>query len=733
MANESLAIELVLKSGKFAAQMGGMSKEFKDAEKALKEYGARLQKTGAVLAAFGASIVGPMALSVKATAEAADAIEEMGQRTGFSVTALQELNYVSKLTGASLSDVEVAAKTMQRNLGGAGEESKTLTYALKDLGLNINVIKNLAPEEQFFTIAEAIGRVEDPTTRAGLALNIFGRNGTSILPMLANGAQGLKAMRQEAHDLGAVMSAETIKAGAQLNDNFDKIKASAAGLRNVLAANLTPAAEKITEAFIGVSQSLQSWSREHPQLSKNIILLGTALGGLTLALGGFIAAAGTVIAIAPTLATAWTVMLGPVGALTAAMTGLVAVTAAYSSYVSKIDPNVEALKAAQVAASNLKQTLDAMAKRPQDWTPEKIDEVSKAYMRQLDTIKQLQKTVDLRAQSKTPSISTPSFSMPTVSSADAEKARKAAIKAEDMDYQNRLANLARFSKSEQQAFYTAEIAKTQTRLAAAEQGSEEYYTLLTRYGEQERALYALNAYSFVSGWQLALSEVANAGLNWSAMFQGIFTSLQGSLSNSFVSAIHDIGNGWSSFADTVSSLAKTMKDAVIKAFADMAAQWLVQRTAMFLKEKLFTIAEIKLAAVLAEARAIAASAWSLFGAFAIGAAMFAGVMALAGKFEQGGFVNGNSFSGDRMIARVNSGEAILNPAQQRNFMNLANGNMGQGGTNGTINFSQTVNISGADASNISAITQAVKRGTADGLELANAMFKQGQKQNGYAV
>lgn len=44
----------------------------------------------------------------------------------------------------------------------------------------------------------------------------------------------------------------------------------------------------------------------------------------------------------------------------------------------------------------------------------------------------------------------------------------------------------------------------------------------------------------------------------------------------------------------------------------------------------------------------------------------------AGKYAEGGFIPGNSYTGDRMIARVNSGEAVLTPQQQQNFMNLAN-------------------------------------------------------------
>ena len=45
----------------------------------------------------------------------------------------------------------------------------------------------------------------------------------------------------------------------------------------------------------------------------------------------------------------------------------------------------------------------------------------------------------------------------------------------------------------------------------------------------------------------------------------------------------------------------------------------------------------------------------------------------AGAFANGGIVQGTSFTGDRNIIRVNSGEMILNRKQQRNLFNLLNG------------------------------------------------------------
>lgn len=65
-------------------------------------------------------------------------------------------------------------------------------------------------------------------------------------------------------------------------------------------------------------------------------------------------------------------------------------------------------------------------------------------------------------------------------------------------------------------------------------------------------------------------------------------------------------------------------------------------------------------------------------AMAASAAAAATSMQLA-KFEKGGWVGGNSYSGDKVLARVNSGELILNRTQQSTLWNLLNGKGGIGG------------------------------------------------------
>ena len=66
-------------------------------------------------------------------------------------------------------------------------------------------------------------------------------------------------------------------------------------------------------------------------------------------------------------------------------------------------------------------------------------------------------------------------------------------------------------------------------------------------------------------------------------------------------------------------------------------------------------------------------------ALAAAASVGAGLTATMAAFAKGGIVGGNSTRGDHNIIRANSGEMILNKAQQGTLFNMLNGKGGMGG------------------------------------------------------
>ena len=80
----------------------------------------------------------------------------------------------------------------------------------------------------------------------------------------------------------------------------------------------------------------------------------------------------------------------------------------------------------------------------------------------------------------------------------------------------------------------------------------------------------------------------------------------------------------------------------------------------------------------------------------------AGAKPRAPSFSTGGFLTGNSYHGDKIAFNGNAGEAILNPAEQRAFLDLANG---EGGKGVVVNMPVNIENNAGDAVQVSAMLQ----------------------------
>lgn len=80
----------------------------------------------------------------------------------------------------------------------------------------------------------------------------------------------------------------------------------------------------------------------------------------------------------------------------------------------------------------------------------------------------------------------------------------------------------------------------------------------------------------------------------------------------------------------------------------------------------------------------------------------AGAKPRAPSFSTGGFLTGNSYHGDKIAFNGNAGEAILNPAEQRAFLDLANG---EGGKGVVVNMPVNIENNAGDTVQVSALQQ----------------------------
>lgn len=309
------------------------------AQRQLKAFGAGVRQVGLRLVAAGAAALGPLVASVRVFSKVGDELEKISRRTGVSVEALSELGFAAEQSGADLETLEKGVRTMQRAVNDLGRGLSTQVDAFGDLGLAIEDIEGLTPEQQFKLIAERLSEVEDATKRAAVAQQIFGRAGTRLLPLMERGAAGIEELQNEAHRLGLTISTQTAKDAASLTDAFNRARRVLRITAVVIGAALAPALESITNHVTRLAISVNDWIKRNRQAvvtAAKVALAVAAVGSALIAVGLLLALAGAAF--------------GGLAAITSAVgTAIGLVTAALGAVLSPIGLVVAALATGTIA------------------------------------------------------------------------------------------------------------------------------------------------------------------------------------------------------------------------------------------------------------------------------------------------------------------------------------------------------------------------------------------------
>ncbi|MCS7232468.1 MAG: hypothetical protein RMJ67_10115, partial [Elusimicrobiota bacterium] len=206
----------------------------------------------------GTVIAASFSVAITNFIKASDEIDKMSKRTGLGVETLQELKYAADITGTSIGDLEIGIKMMQNAITDAANGSKSAIEKFDKLGINFEKIKNLSPEQQFMVVADAISKIQDPTERAAMAVDMFGRSGTQLLPLLEGGASGIQKLRDEAHIFGKVLDEETISKTVDLKDNIERLQYSFNALWSEISVNMLPIVEDLVKRIQSVISDVRN-------------------------------------------------------------------------------------------------------------------------------------------------------------------------------------------------------------------------------------------------------------------------------------------------------------------------------------------------------------------------------------------------------------------------------------------------------------------------------------------
>lgn len=218
--------------------------------KTASKFGEGVASAGKFAAAAAAAGAMVFALT-KRVADNADELGKLSQKVGVTVESLSGLAYAARLNNLSLDGLGTGMRTLAKNMLDAQSGTGDAKDAFKALRVEVeDAPGKLKPtDEMLLQLADKFSTMQDGAGKTAIAMRIFGKSGTDLIPLLNQGRAGIEELRKEAERLGIIISKDAAKAAEEFNDNLTRMKASSEGLTIQLAGPLVTALRDATGAM----------------------------------------------------------------------------------------------------------------------------------------------------------------------------------------------------------------------------------------------------------------------------------------------------------------------------------------------------------------------------------------------------------------------------------------------------------------------------------------------------
>ena len=180
--------------------------------------------------------------------DSAAELSKLSEQTGLSVEFLSALENAAKLNGVELDELTEGFKTMTEIQADAALGSAGATEKLELLGLSIQDIENLGPEELMATFANAVGAIEDPTKRTAAAQIAFGGDAAAMLAVLDGGNTTFEEAIKKGEELGTTTEGEAA-AAVEMKEKMAELQLRLSGLATDALPVLLDAFEFIADVI----------------------------------------------------------------------------------------------------------------------------------------------------------------------------------------------------------------------------------------------------------------------------------------------------------------------------------------------------------------------------------------------------------------------------------------------------------------------------------------------------
>lgn len=239
----------------FGADTALLEKGIKSAESSLGRFS---KNVGTIAAGIGLEkgIEKAVESLVGGLKHAFTAIDELGktsQKIGVPIEELSKMSLAAELSGVSMEGLSKGmGKLAQTMFNSTKSATEPAAQAFKRLGISaVDAGGNLRPAGDVMAdLAGKFAEMNNGAAKTALAMQLFGKSGKDLIPMLNSGRDGLKEAAAEAEAFGLVISQRTFLAVELFNDNLTRLGKISKGVANTVVAEVAPVFALLTSRMV---------------------------------------------------------------------------------------------------------------------------------------------------------------------------------------------------------------------------------------------------------------------------------------------------------------------------------------------------------------------------------------------------------------------------------------------------------------------------------------------------
>ena len=184
--------------------------------------------------------------SINAFQDVGKEVKLLQRYTGDSAEEMSKLRFAAEETGVSAETLAAALGKMSKAAATTAGEKKfeAIGVSVKDMNGNMK-----SSSEIFTEVADKLGGMSNGVEKTNAIMQIFGRSGMQLAPLLNQGAAGIEKFKEEAQKFGLVLSQDNLDAIQKNIMAHREFHAAVEGMQVQLGQFLYPALTAVAKAF----------------------------------------------------------------------------------------------------------------------------------------------------------------------------------------------------------------------------------------------------------------------------------------------------------------------------------------------------------------------------------------------------------------------------------------------------------------------------------------------------